>query len=78
VQVARETVFGLDQRDVFLQAPGDVAQLHILTGLDAKQHLADEVSQGLLRPTVSSEVKQLSCAFSRERILLCCIGDAFT
>jgi hypothetical protein len=45
----------------------------IPTGLDAEQHLVDEVSQGLPRPTVSSEVKRLSCAFSRERILLCCI-----
>jgi len=45
---------------------------------DAEQHLADEVSQGLLGPTVSSEVKRLSCAFSRERILLCCIRNAST
>ena len=32
--------------------------------------------KGLLRPAVSSELKRVSCAFSRDRILLCCIGDA--
>src|SRR5882762_6658967 len=31
---------------------------------------------GLRRPAVSSELKRVSWAFSREPILLCCIGDA--
>src|SRR5437899_12384612 len=47
LQIARETVFGLEQRNIFLQAARDVAQLHALAGLDAEQHLADKVSQRL-------------------------------
>ena len=31
--------------------------------------------KGLLRPMVSSELKRMSCAFSRDQILLCCTGD---
>src|SRR5258708_19460042 len=42
-----DTVFGLEQRNLFLQPPRAVAQFHVLTGLNAEQHLADKVSQRL-------------------------------
>ncbi len=47
LQIARETVLGLEQRNLFLQTSRDVAQLHALTGLDAEQHLADKIPQRL-------------------------------
>jgi len=47
LQIARETVFRLEQRNLFLQTAREVAQLHALAGLDAEQHLADKVSQRL-------------------------------
>ena len=43
LQVARQPVLGLDQRNLFLQAARDVAQLDILTGLDAEQHLRNKL-----------------------------------
>src|SRR6266404_166337 len=45
--MARETVFGLEQRNLFLQTASDIAQFHALTGLNPEQHLADEISQRL-------------------------------
>src|SRR5882724_103446 len=47
LQIARETVFGLEQRNLFLQTASDIAQFHALTGLNPEQHLADEISQRL-------------------------------
>jgi len=45
LKIPRETVFGLEQRNFFLQTARDVAQLHVLTGLNAEQHLGNKVSQ---------------------------------
>src|SRR5579859_2969154 len=45
LEIPRETVFGLEQRNFFLQTARDVAQLHVLTGLNAEQHLGNKVSK---------------------------------
>src|SRR5579859_3892869 len=45
LEIPRETVFRLEQRNFFLQTARDVAQLHVLTGLNAEQHLGNKVSQ---------------------------------
>jgi len=47
LQIARETILRFDQGNVFSQTSRHAAQLEVLTGLDAKQHLAHKVSQGL-------------------------------
>jgi hypothetical protein len=50
VQIARQAVLRLDQRNLFFQAAGDAAQLHVLAGLDAEQHLRDELLQWPTEP----------------------------
>jgi hypothetical protein len=75
LQMARETLFRLEQWYRFWQAPRDVAQLHVLAGMP-NSISPTKFRKGLLRPAVRSELKRGSGAFSGERILLGGTGDA--
>jgi hypothetical protein len=46
VQMMAEPFFGLLQRDRLAQRSGDGAELHILAGLQAVDHLGDELQPG--------------------------------
>jgi hypothetical protein len=61
-QVSREAVFGANEGNRFAQCAANVAQLHVLAGLDAEQHLRDKLRQrlGQLATQLGGKLRQPS------------------
>jgi hypothetical protein len=62
LQVTRQSLLGLDQGKGFAQCAADITQLHVLPGLNAEQHLRDELPQRLwlIVAQLKREFRQLS------------------
>src|ERR1019366_3075347 len=70
----RERRFSVRIRVIFSCSEREMTQLHILTRLDAEQHLRSNPASGFVRRSQSSEENFVNCALSLDRVLLSCTG----
>jgi hypothetical protein len=56
-EIARQAIFRLDERHLFLQTTTNAAQLHVLSGLDALEHRVNEFPLRASQPFADRERK---------------------